>query len=218
MTPVNSTAVQLRVAVPVQFLSKKLGADPVVFGYLETVFAVSMLLGGPIFGRFGDLFGARAALMVAFLSSFLTYAVLAVADSIFMLFISRLCAFMMHAMHGGCGLGVASHARWVWLACTVGVASNARWAWFGCGSPCTVGVASMHGGCGLGVASPTSVMSHACISVPGSQMVMTDVSGFKERADALGKLGVSYGVGMVIGKKVGTKNKKCFSRLKNRFS
>ena len=32
-------------------------------------------------------------------------------------------------------------------------------------------------------------------------MVMTDVSGFKERADALGKLGVSYGVGMVIGKK-----------------
>lgn len=118
------------------FLSKKLGADPVVFGYLETVFAVSMLLGGPIFGRFGDLFGARAALMVAFLSSFLTYAVLAVADSIFMLFISRLCAFMMHAMHG-------------------------------------------------------------------SQMVMTDVSGFKERADALGKLGVSYGVGMVIGPTLG---------------
>ena len=91
-----------------QFLSKKLGANPVVFGYLETVFAVSMLLGGPIFGRFGDLFGARAALTVAFLSSFLTYAVLAVADSIFMLFVSRVCAFMMHAMHGGCGL--------VWLA------------------------------------------------------------------------------------------------------
>ena len=34
-------------------------------------------------------------------------------------------------------------------------------------------------------------------------MVMTDVSGSSERADALGKLGVSYGVGMVVGPTVG---------------
>ena len=37
----------------------------------------------------------------------------------------------------------------------------------------------------------------------GAQMVMTDVSDNKERADALGKLGVSYGVGMVVGPTVG---------------
>ena len=37
----------------------------------------------------------------------------------------------------------------------------------------------------------------------GAQMVMTDVSGSTERADALGKLGVSYGVGMVVGPMVG---------------
>ena len=67
---------------------------------METVFAVSMLIGGPIFGRFGDLFGARAALMVAFISSFLSYGVLSMADSIPMLFLSRVFAFMMHAMHG----------------------------------------------------------------------------------------------------------------------
>ena len=71
-----------------------------MFGYLETVFAVAMLLGGPLFGRFGDLFGARNALFVAMASSFLTYAVLCLADSIFYLFLSRLMAFMMHAMHG----------------------------------------------------------------------------------------------------------------------
>ena len=59
-----------------------------------------MLLGGPLFGRFGDLFGARSALVVAFSSSFLTYAVLAVANSINALFLSRVCGFMMHAMHG----------------------------------------------------------------------------------------------------------------------
>lgn len=34
-------------------------------------------------------------------------------------------------------------------------------------------------------------------------MVMTDVSSNKERADALGKLGVSYGVGMVVGPTIG---------------
>ena len=34
-------------------------------------------------------------------------------------------------------------------------------------------------------------------------MVMTDVSNSQERADALGKLGVSYGVGMVVGPTVG---------------
>ena len=85
-----------------QFLSKKLGANPVMFGYLETVFAVSMLVGGPLFGRFGDLFGARAALMVAFFSSFLTYAMLMMADGIAGLFVSRLFAFMMHVMHGEC--------------------------------------------------------------------------------------------------------------------
>lgn len=83
-----------------QFLSKKLGANPVVFGYLETTFNIAMLLGGPLFGRFGDLFGARSALVVAFSSSFLTYAVLAVANSINALFLSRVCGFMMHAMHG----------------------------------------------------------------------------------------------------------------------
>ena len=34
-------------------------------------------------------------------------------------------------------------------------------------------------------------------------MVMTDVSDFKERATTLGWLGVSYGVGMVVGPVMG---------------
>lgn len=130
-----STAFWIQTGV-LPFLSKKLGADPVTFGYLETVFAVAMLVGGPIFGRFGDLFGARAALVLALLSSFLTYTVLALANGIFALFCSRLFGFMMHAVHG-------------------------------------------------------------------SQMVMTDVTGKTERAGALGRLGVSYGVGMVVGPIIG---------------
>lgn len=118
------------------YLTKKLGADPVTFGYLQTVFAVVQLTGGPVFGRFGDIFGGRAALTLAFGSAAASYALLGVSDSIFVLFMSRLPSVFMHGMQGG-------------------------------------------------------------------QMIVTDVCDKTKRADALGKLGMSYGVGMVIGPFVG---------------
>lgn len=59
-------------------------------------------IGGPLFGRFGDLFGARAALTVALFSSFLTYAILAISSNIPMLFLSRIPGVLMHVMHGKC--------------------------------------------------------------------------------------------------------------------
>ena len=55
------------------YLTRTLGADPVMFGQLQTVFAVSQLLGGPIYGRLGDLWGERTALIIAFSSSVATY-------------------------------------------------------------------------------------------------------------------------------------------------
>jgi OCT family organic cation transporter-like MFS transporter 18 len=100
--PVSTTdsTPSLHLLRPLQFLSKKLGADPVIFGYMQTVFAVAMLLGGPLFGRFGDIFGARAALLLAFLSCLLTYLILSFANGLPALFFSRIFAFMMHVMHG----------------------------------------------------------------------------------------------------------------------
>lgn len=118
------------------YLSKKLGADPVVFGYLQTTFAVVQLTGGPLFGRFGDIFGGRAAMVLAFLAASLSYVLLGVAYSIPILFLSRFPSVFMHAMQGG-------------------------------------------------------------------QMIVTDIGDASQRADALGKLGVSYGVGMVVGPFVG---------------
>jgi OCT family organic cation transporter-like MFS transporter 18 len=107
-----------------------------MFGYLETTFAAGMLIGGPLFGRFGDIFGARMALTLAMAASASTYFILSVTNSIPLLFLSRLPGFFMHAFHG-------------------------------------------------------------------AQMVMTDVSGHEDRADALGKLGVSYGLGMAVGPYIG---------------
>lgn len=75
------------------YLSKKLGADPVVFGYLQTTFAVVQLCGGPIFGRFGDIFGSRAALVLSFAAAALSYSILGIASTVSMLFLSRLLQF-----------------------------------------------------------------------------------------------------------------------------
>lgn len=50
-------------------------------------------------------------------------------------------------------------------------------------------------------------MPHVFVSnadlLPGGQMIVTDMGETSKRADALGKLGLSYGVGMVIGPMVG---------------
>ncbi|GFO04586.1 solute carrier family 22 member 18 [Plakobranchus ocellatus] len=118
------------------YLTRRLGADPLTFGYLQTTFAVVQLAGGPLFGRFGDLCGSRQAMTLAFASAGLSYFLLAIASSIPLLFLSRLPSIFMHAMQAG-------------------------------------------------------------------QMIVTDVCSSKNRADALGKLGISYGVGMVIGPMIG---------------
>ena len=39
-----------------QYLTKALGVDTVVFGYLQTTFAIVQLCGGPVYGRFSDQF------------------------------------------------------------------------------------------------------------------------------------------------------------------
>lgn len=83
-----------------QYLSKKLGADPIVFGYLQTTFAVVQLCGGPLFGRFGDIFGSRAALSLAFFAAAISYGILGMSTSVTMLFLSRLPSVFMHAMQG----------------------------------------------------------------------------------------------------------------------
>lgn len=58
-----------------------------------------MLISGPFFGRFGDRFGAKSAMMACYIGSFVFYFFLAIADDVTDLFLSRLAAFLMHAFH-----------------------------------------------------------------------------------------------------------------------
>lgn len=118
------------------YLAKNLGLDTVGFGYLQTVFGILQLVGGPIFGRFSDQYGARAALTLSFLSASVYYLILAFTTSIPFLFLSRL---------------------------------------------------------------PSAFMQ----GLPGAQMIITDLTTAEERAGSLGKLGLCFGVGIIIGSSLG---------------
>ncbi|XP_036903687.1 solute carrier family 22 member 18 [Sturnira hondurensis] len=123
------------------YLSRRLGLDSVTFGYLQTTFGVLQLLGGPVFGRFADQRGARAAFTVSFLAASALYLLLMAACSpalpgVALLFASRLPALFMHTL-------------------------------------------------------------------PAAQMVVADLSAPEERPAALGRLGLCFGIGIIIGSLLG---------------
>ncbi|NWQ97825.1 S22AI protein, partial [Burhinus bistriatus] len=118
------------------YLAKSLGLDSVGFGYLQTTFGVLQLVGGPIFGRFADQFGTRAALILSCASGSAFFLLMSISTSIPLLFLSRLPAVFMHGL-------------------------------------------------------------------PGAQKVITDLTAPSQRADALGKLGLCFGIGIIIGSVLG---------------
>ncbi|NWU30445.1 S22AI protein, partial [Dyaphorophyia castanea] len=118
------------------YLAKSLGLDSVGFGYLQTIFGVLQLLGGYIFGRFADQFGARAALILSCASGSVFFLLMSLSTSIPLLFLSRLPGVFMHG-------------------------------------------------------------------IPGAQKVITDMTTPSQRAGALGKLGLCFGVGIIAGSALG---------------
>ncbi|XP_060914766.1 solute carrier family 22 member 18 [Labrus mixtus] len=80
------------------YLAKKLGFDTLWFGYLQTMVGVIQLFGGPMFGRFADLFGARVALSLACSSTVVFFLLLAVANHPAMLFIHKIPTVFMHVL------------------------------------------------------------------------------------------------------------------------
>ncbi|XP_064513599.1 solute carrier family 22 member 18 isoform X1 [Pseudopipra pipra] len=120
----------------IPYLAKSLGLDSVGFGYLQTTFGVLQLVGGYIFGRFADQFGARAALILSGASGSVFFLLMSLCTSIPLLFLSRLPAVFMHG-------------------------------------------------------------------IPGAQKLITDMTTPSQRADALGKLGLCFGIGMIVGSALG---------------
>lgn len=72
------------------FYAKDLGAGGLVVGLLVSSFSVAQLLSAPLWGRFSDKYGRRPALIVGLGSSAVAYVVFAYADSLWLLFLSRI--------------------------------------------------------------------------------------------------------------------------------
>ena len=74
----------------IPFYAKSLGAGGFVVGLLVSSFSIAQLLSAPLWGRFSDRYGRRPALMVGLGSSALAFVVFAYADSLWLLFLSRI--------------------------------------------------------------------------------------------------------------------------------
>ena len=72
------------------FYASDLGANGLIVGMLVSAFSVAQLLSAPLWGRFSDKHGRRPALLVGLTASMIAYVVFAFADSLWLLFLSRL--------------------------------------------------------------------------------------------------------------------------------
>lgn len=72
------------------FYANELGAGGFVVGLLVSSFSVAQLLSAPMWGRFSDRYGRRPALLVGLGASAIAFLVFAYADSLWLLFLSRI--------------------------------------------------------------------------------------------------------------------------------
>jgi multidrug resistance protein len=72
------------------FYALKLHASPETVGQLIASFSIAQLLAAPLWGRVSDRYGRRPALLIGLSASAAAYVVFAFADSVWLLFASRL--------------------------------------------------------------------------------------------------------------------------------
>lgn len=72
------------------FYALEFGANGFVIGMLVSSYAFAQLISAPLWGRVSDRYGRRPALLVGLTASAIAYVVFAFADSIALLFVSRL--------------------------------------------------------------------------------------------------------------------------------
>jgi DHA1 family tetracycline resistance protein-like MFS transporter len=71
------------------FYAEKFGASPAVVGLLVSTYALCQLIAGPILGRWSDHLGRRPLLLVSQLGTFIGFLILAYANALWLIFLSR---------------------------------------------------------------------------------------------------------------------------------
>jgi multidrug resistance protein len=72
------------------FYALRLDATPFVIGVLTASFSVAQLIAAPYWGRFSDRHGRRPALLIGLIAAAIAYMVFGLANSVWMLLVSRL--------------------------------------------------------------------------------------------------------------------------------
>ncbi|MBI4472165.1 MAG: MFS transporter [Acidobacteria bacterium] len=72
------------------FYALKLNASPTVIGMILASFFVAQLISAPLWGRVSDRYGRRPALLIGLTGAGIGYLIFAFADSVWLLFISRI--------------------------------------------------------------------------------------------------------------------------------
>ncbi|KJC42310.1 MFS transporter [Bradyrhizobium sp. LTSP885] len=72
------------------FYSQRLGATPFLIGALISVYAVCQLIAGPVVGILSDRYGRRKVLVVSQIGTFVGFVLLALADSLTLVFLARI--------------------------------------------------------------------------------------------------------------------------------
>lgn len=81
----------LTIIIPVLPLyAVKFGADPLTVGLLTASYPLMQLIGGPLLGSLSDRFGRRPVLVVSQIGTFVGFVLLALANALPLLFLSRL--------------------------------------------------------------------------------------------------------------------------------
>ncbi|HXE57038.1 MAG TPA: MFS transporter [Gemmatimonadales bacterium] len=99
------------------FYALRLEASPEMVGAIMAAFSIAQLLAAPVWGRVSDRYGRRPALLIGLSASAVAYVVFAVADSVWLLFLSRLVQ--------GAGGGTTGVAQ-AYVADTIKPADRAR--------------------------------------------------------------------------------------------
>ena len=71
------------------FYAEKYGASPAVVGLLVSTYALCQLISGPMLGRWSDHMGRRPLLLVSQLGTFIGFLILAYANALWIIFLSR---------------------------------------------------------------------------------------------------------------------------------
>lgn len=138
------------------FYALRLDATPETVGWMIASFSIAQLIASPIWGRVSDRYGRRPALIIGLAASSVAFLVFGLADSLWLLFLSRIVQ--------GAGGGTTGVAQ-AYVSDTVAPADRARalgWLSAATAAGVMVGPAIGSGAAYFGLAAPGFIAAALC--------------------------------------------------------